>query len=178
MRRRATAWAADPDEEMSHDGIFAKGLAFVGVTREVTYAHEPFLSTKALIGYLLYERDHDDRPMALIASDHFMNARRRGRSRLDRRHRPGGCGALWPPVDALHAAHPSTRSAPGTSVRTDDATSCSAPTPARRRSPGAVALRPLPAHPAVPTQRREVTMTKVRRIRVKKNTQYLGTLLG
>lgn len=69
---RAKAWAGYTEEEMLHDELFARDLAAVGVTREEIYAHEPFLATKALMGYLLYDVIYNDSPLALIASVYFI----------------------------------------------------------------------------------------------------------
>lgn len=70
--RRAKAWAQYTDEEMLHDELFVRDLEAVGVTRDEVYATEPFLSTKALMGYLLYGVVYEDSPLALIASVYFI----------------------------------------------------------------------------------------------------------
>jgi pyrroloquinoline quinone (PQQ) biosynthesis protein C len=70
--RRAKAWAQYTDEEMLHDELFVRDLEAVGVTRDEVYATEPFLATKALMGYLLYGVVYDESPLALIASVYFI----------------------------------------------------------------------------------------------------------
>jgi pyrroloquinoline quinone (PQQ) biosynthesis protein C len=70
--RRAKQWAAYTDEEMLHDELFVRDLEAVGVTRDEVYATEPFLATKALMGYLLYDVVYNDSPLALIASVYFI----------------------------------------------------------------------------------------------------------
>jgi len=68
----AKAWAQYTDEEMLHDELFLRDLQAVGLTREDVYGHEPFLATKALMGYLLYDIVYNDSPLALISSVYFI----------------------------------------------------------------------------------------------------------
>jgi hypothetical protein len=69
---RAKAWAQYTDEEMLHDELFARDLIAIGATRDDIYSHRPMLSTKALMGYLLYDLIYNDSPLALIASVYFI----------------------------------------------------------------------------------------------------------
>lgn len=69
---RAKQWAHYTDDEMLHDAMFVRDLEAVGVSRSEVYAHEPLLSTKLLMGYLLYGLEYDEDPLALVASVYFV----------------------------------------------------------------------------------------------------------
>ncbi len=69
---RAKQWSHYTDDEMLHDTMFVRDLAAVGVPREEVYATEPLLSTKLLMGYLLYGLEYEEDPLALVASVYFI----------------------------------------------------------------------------------------------------------
>ena len=52
--------------------MFVHDLQTVGVSREEVYSTEPLLSTKLLMGYLLYGLEYEEDPLALIASVYFI----------------------------------------------------------------------------------------------------------
>ncbi|MFE4368272.1 hypothetical protein ACFRMN_08490 [Streptomyces sp. NPDC056835] len=70
--RLAKKWSAYTEDEMLHDGMFAKDLEKVGVSREEIYASEPLFSTKLLQGYFYYGLEHEGRPLASLASSYFI----------------------------------------------------------------------------------------------------------
>ena len=70
---QAKAWAHYTEDEMLHDReFFVKDLEAVGVSKDKIYSQEPLLSTKLLMGYLLYDVEYKDSPLALISSVYFV----------------------------------------------------------------------------------------------------------
>jgi pyrroloquinoline quinone (PQQ) biosynthesis protein C len=72
--RLAKKWAAYTEDEMLHDGMFAKDLEKVGVSRDEIYSSEPLFSTKLLQGYFYYGLEHEGRPLASLASSYFIES--------------------------------------------------------------------------------------------------------
>lgn len=70
---QAKAWAHYTEDEMLHDReFFVKDLEAVGVSQDEIYSQEPLFSTKLLMGYLLYDIEYKDSPLALISSVYFV----------------------------------------------------------------------------------------------------------
>lgn len=69
---RAKAWAHYTDDEMLHDTLFARDLEAVGASHADIYGTEPFLATKMMMGYFLYDFEYADPPLALLASVYLM----------------------------------------------------------------------------------------------------------
>ncbi|MEH2082228.1 MAG: hypothetical protein V7K89_20285 [Nostoc sp.] len=70
---QAKAWAKYTEEEMLHDTeFFVRDLEAVGVSKDAIYSQQPMLSTKLLMGYLLFDIEYKDSPMALISSVYFV----------------------------------------------------------------------------------------------------------
>lgn len=70
---QAKAWAKYTEDEMLHDQeFFVKDLEAIGVSQDEIYSQEPLVATKLLMGYLLYDLEYKDSPLALISSVYFV----------------------------------------------------------------------------------------------------------
>lgn len=69
---QAKAWSHYTEDEMLHDRMFVRDLKAVGMTEEEVYATEPFVATRLMMGYLLYDLEYLDTPLALISSVYFV----------------------------------------------------------------------------------------------------------
>lgn len=70
--RLAKKWAEYTADEMLHDGMFAKDLERVGVSKPEIYANEPLFSTQLLQGYFYYGIEHQGKPLASLCSSYFL----------------------------------------------------------------------------------------------------------
>jgi hypothetical protein len=71
-RLLAKQWCQYTEDEMLHDKIFAKDLIAVGVSQEQIDSTEPLFATKLLQGYFYYGLEHENRPLASLASSYFI----------------------------------------------------------------------------------------------------------
>lgn len=67
----AQTWARYEQEEMIHDKLFMDDLGRMGVSKDLVFATEPYLSTKLLTGYFSYLLDHEG-PLGVVAYSYLV----------------------------------------------------------------------------------------------------------